>query len=371
MTDPVIDIEALLAPISEEQPAGTDPRSDTSPVSIYYRAKDARNAGRSAERALTDLGGAIPEEWETVLDTTQEILTTKGKDLEVLSWMIEALIRTDGFAGLRDGFKATAGIVSRYFEQCFPELDDDGIEGKVTSIAGLNGAGAVGMLIQPIRLTPITRGSTASYSLWNYERALELEKITDANKRQARIDAGAVPMAQFTQSVAETPASEFVNTVNTIDECLAALAEMDKAFTEVAGADAPPVSALREILEQVSGTIRHFAADKIAAAALLEPVAEPEAETTVAADGTTTIQTAVVRKIDGYASREEALAELTRIASYFRKTEPHSPISYTLQDAVRRSRMTLPELLNELSEDPALVKRILLAAGIRDAEAPA
>jgi type VI secretion system protein ImpA len=42
-----------------------------------------------------------------------------------------------------------------------------------------------------------------------------------------------------------------------------------------------------------------------------------------------------------------------------------------LEEAVRRARMTLPELLSELSEDPAHIQRILMAAGIRNVEAVA
>ena len=45
------------------------------------------------------------------------------------------------------------------------------------------------------------------------------------------------------------------------------------------------------------------------------------------------------------ASREDALRVLGEIANFFRRTEPHSPLSYTLDEAVRRGRMSWPELL--------------------------
>jgi type VI secretion system protein ImpA len=155
-----------------------------------------------------------------------------------------------------------------------------------------------------------------------------------------------------------------------VDECLAALAGMSNAFDTVAGAEAPPVSGLRDLLEQVNTSIRYFAADKLAAAAIDAPSAVEE-EVAGPADGNGGAgegAAAAVRRVDGYASRNEALTELTRLATYFRKTEPHSPISYTLEDAVRRARMSLPELLAELAEDPAHAQRILLAAGIRNLE---
>lgn len=360
----VVDIDALLQTISADAPAGTDPRSDSSPTSLYYRTKDARNAARSAERAAVEMGGASPLEWDTVASTASEILASHGKDLEIAAWLVEALLRQEGFAGLRDGMKVLTGIVTNFWEPCFPELDEDGVEGKVSAVAGLNGSGAVGTLIQPIRLVPITRGSQWSFSLWNYEQATDLAKVTDPARRQERIANGAVTMEQFVESVADTPASFFSETQAVIEETLAALAEMDAAFDKVAGVDAPPVSALRELLQEISRSIAHFAADKLAAAnysaAVEETVAEGEPGQRAAAGGTV-----AVRKIDGYQTREEALAELTRIASYFRKTEPHSPMSYTLEDAVRRARMSLPDLLVELVEDPAHLQRILLAAGIK------
>ena len=46
------DLAALLAPISEEAPAGSDLRTDYSPDSIYYRLRDARAEARAAERAV-------------------------------------------------------------------------------------------------------------------------------------------------------------------------------------------------------------------------------------------------------------------------------------------------------------------------------
>ncbi|WP_439615460.1 type VI secretion system protein TssA [Shinella sp.] len=363
----VIDIDALLQAISEEAPAGTDPRADSSPASLYYRTKDARNAARSAERAAVETGGASPEEWDTVADTAMTILASHGKDLEIAAWLVEALLRTEGFAGLRDGMKVLTGIVNGFWETCFPELDEDGVEGKVSAVAGLNGSGAVGTLIQPIRLVSITRGSQWSFSLWNYEQARDLAKVTDPDRRQERIDNGAVTMEQFLESVADTSVAFFAETQAVIVETLAALAEMSAAFDAVAGVDAPPVSALREMLEEISRSIAHFAADKLAVAnysADNEEVSAGDAGQQ-GEGGQQLSGTVVVRKIEGYQSRDEALAELTRISAYFRKTEPHSPMSYTLEDAVRRARMSLPDLLVELVEDPAHLQRILLAAGIK------
>jgi type VI secretion system protein ImpA len=65
------------------------------------------------------------------------------------------------------------------------------------------------------------------------------------------------------------------------------------------------------------------------------------------------------------ASREDALKRLDEVAKWFRRTEPHSPLAYTLDEAVRRGRMTLPELLAEIVPDYATRSTILTSLGIK------
>ncbi len=64
-------------------------------------------------------------------------------------------------------------------------------------------------------------------------------------------------------------------------------------------------------------------------------------------------------------SREEMLRDLGRIAEYFRRTEPHSPLAYTLDETVRRARMSWPELLAELVPEPTARFAILTSLGIK------
>jgi type VI secretion system protein ImpA len=73
----------------------------------------------------------------------------------------------------------------------------------------------------------------------------------------------------------------------------------------------------------------------------------------------------IQRPLKGIASREEALRLLEEIGQYFRRTEPHSPLSYTIEDLIRRGRMPLPELLAELLQDSMARHNLLTAAGIR------
>nr|WP_294543265.1 hypothetical protein [uncultured Rhodopila sp.] len=66
-------------------------------------------------------------------------------------------------------------------------------------------------------------------------------------------------------------------------------------------------------------------------------------------------------------TRDDMLRELGRIADFFRRTEPHSPLAYTLEEAVRRGRLTWPELLSEVVPDDKARGAMLVMLGIRPA----
>jgi len=368
MTTPdVLDFEALLKPIEGDSPGGSNPREDTSGSSLYYRVKDSRNAARAAERGALDPSAAPPEEWRDVSDAAIELISTQSKDLESAAWLAEALLRLDGYAGLRDAFRLIQGLVESFWDVLYPQADEEGIETKIAPIAGLNGAGANGPLERAIRMVPLVESANGSYSLWHYEQALDLVKITDEKRLQTRLNDGAITLDQFNQAVGDVSPQDIVATLTIVEECQAAFSAMADAVDKAAGADSPSFSAIRELLERVAGNIRHFGADKIAAAAVAaEQAGAAEDGGAAGATGESTGGRGGTR-IDGFSNREEALAALSRIASYFRKTEPHSPISYTIEDAVRRARMSLVDLLTELSQDPTHASAILHAAGIKTA----
>lgn len=378
----VIDLDTLAQPISDDAPSGSDPRADSSSQSLYYRVKDARGSARAAERANVDADAPPPESWQTVQQSGLDLLGGQAKDLEIAAWTTEALVRLEGFAGLRDGLRMLTALVDGFWETVHPLPDEeDGNEGRLTAVAALSGAGAAGTLAQTLRTLPIV-GFSYPRSIWNYDQAVELEKIVDPERRTARIAGGAVTLEAFRESLAETPGRDLYDKLTTIEEALAALAALGTALDNAAGYDAPSFTPLRELLEHISSSIRHFGAEKIAAqekaqekaVAAAAPAPTASAATSPSDDGWSAPAASVsygsaagtpAPRTGGFANREEALQAVLQLADYFRVTEPQAPLSYTLIEAVRRARMSLPELLEELSNDRAHISRFILAAGMR------
>lgn len=367
------DLAALLAPISEEAPAGTDLREDPSPNSLYRRLRDARTEARDAERAQDappseddqrplGAGPAIPPaaRWQTVRELATEALTTHCKDLEIAAWLAEALLRSDGLIGLAAGFRLMEGLVESFWDEIYPLPDEEGIATRVAPITGLNGLDRDGTLVQPLRKLVLFERPTdgSPFSLSQYEqsagllgpeqRAAALPFEVVENEARA---AGGDHFALLRDQAAEAA------------EAWRALGEgLGRRLVKKEEKDALANTRIRVLLEHILEAGDRFGAPGAQASSETATPQPGEDEGIVAAAPG---RGAAGPAAGGLTTREDALRALAQIAEFFRHTEPLSPIAYTLQEAVRRSRMTWPELLAEIVPDATSRSAILTSLGIR------
>ena len=384
-----LDLADILAPISAEAPTGPDLRLDYADRAPYRQLKDARQAARAAERrqeAESD-ASAIPSEWRLIADLAPSVLATQSKDLEVAAWLAEALLRTRGMAGLADGFAVLRGLVERYWPDLHPQPDEDGVETTIAPLTGLNGRDGNGTLLQPLSRLPLTFGADgSSYALWQVEQAAGLDLLGDDDRRERRIAAGTVPMDVIEASARATPPAAFVRLASDIDRCLQAFQGLEAALDARLGVDGPPTRAIRDTLEQMRRTLTGLAGSALESAGTLFLQSDagqsdagqgdagssvgPAASAMAAFAGSATPAASSwqgsprAMAIEGFASREDALRTLEAVARYFREAEPHSPVSYTLTELVRRARLPFVELLAELLPDEDARRGLLTAAGI-------
>ncbi len=366
----VLDLERLLTPIEGDNPAGRDMREDESLVPLYFQIKDARSAARAAERSAVDEEdtGSIAPEWRNIVDLAPDVLAETSKDLEIACWLTEALVRFEGFCGLRDGFRLMKGLVDGFWENLYPPEDEiDGPEAKFAPLSGLNGEGTDGTLIQPIRQIYLTQGDMP-YAAWHYRQASELAGLDEA-KRQARIDAGAPTLDMIDTSVRQTPIEFYRALSQDIDEAIEAFRELEAALDARLGMDGPPTSQIRGALTESQEIVARLTRDLLLETAD-DPASDTPPEDTDETGATVTVTRQAGTAVDVIETRDDALRQILKIADFFKRTEPHSPIAYTLEDLVRRGRMSLPELLEELMSDDDARRGFLTAAGIRPPTPP-
>lgn len=345
---PNVDIDALLQAIPGESSTGTDLRLDPSPISPYYQVKDARSGARADERQGL-FGGTIgPEEatrWRPVTELAPEILRDSAKDLEIVAFLIEALARTAGFGGLRDGFRIARELVERFWDDIHPMPDEYGMETRVAPLIGLNGSGGGGVLLSPIARIPITQGGDhGPFAKWNVDQATELERL-DPEAREERVAAGAVDMAQINAAVMQTENAFYEVLVEDLEGAIEEWKALGAALDERAGHDSPATSHVREALEGVLSSIRHVAASKLPL-----PVTEAAEDEASGEDGAHGGQRQGV-PTGALETREQALQQLVKISEFFKRMEPQSPLGSVLERTVRWANTPLPQLVSELIPD--------------------
>ncbi len=362
-----LDFEQLLAPISEENPAGENLREDPAFDSIYNRITTARDDASLVDRealrdgALRDgadtdlLLNDLHKKWEEVLELAPEAISQGSKDLKVTAFLLETLVRDHGFAGLRDGFRLVRRLVEDFWDDLYPQPDEDGVITRVAPLTALNGEDEPGTLIRPIAKVPITQGrSHGPFSLLHYKTASLLAQGKGPSGQD-----DVVTREMFDVAVRETPPEWFINLLDDLTQCLKEFKDLCKVLKEKCGEEegfslAPPSSNIRNALQECLDAVREIAQ------AVLPTEEDPDSELSgLGAPGEVSgnIQT-----------RQEAFRMLRRTADFFRRTEPHSPVSYALEKAVRWGEMPLPELLTELIDEGNSLKQVFKLVGIEPPE---
>ncbi len=357
------DLEALLAPIAGDTPQGTDIREDFAPTSPYNRLRDARAEARDAERERdTPAPGQEVRDpapyWRTVRDVALKTLKENAKDLEVSAWLTEALVRSHGLAGLAAGARMMGGLAERYWDDLFPLPDEYGLETRVAPVTGLNGRDGNGSLMQPLyQLTLFKRrGDDTPVAIYQYQQAEKLS--TTSKERGAAFDA----LEKEARAADRRAFGELYRDAWTARE---AWQEMANTLDAKAGADGPSTTAVRDLLSGILDVAKRYAPPEVIAAVSAPPAEAPaEAAATEEAPADTVAATPAASP-GRIATRDDALRALGEIADFFRRTEPHSPIAYTLDEAVRRGRLSWPELLQEVVADMNTRNNILTMLGIR------
>ncbi|MCI0705276.1 MAG: type VI secretion system protein TssA [Planctomycetia bacterium] len=363
----VLDFAKLLAPIPGEKPTGGDLRVNAGPTSLYYQVKDGRNAARAAERRIEGGADESPPDWRPVVASATKALAEFTKDLELTAYLIEGLCRTQGFAGLRDGFKLARGLVENFWDSLYPAPDEEGLATTVGPLTGLNGEDAEGTLIAPINRVGITESaSLGKLGTAVYLQAVAVAKIVDPEARERRIKAGSPSMEVVQKAVDETPAPYYRTLHDDLTTAIEEYAKLNELLDQKAGRLAPPSSAVRGALEGVLSAINDVARAKLAVTATA-PAPESDEQGGPSANGQAGDSGQGGERLPTIRNREDALNAILQLGEFFRRTEPHSMVPYALEQAVRWARMSLPELMTELIGDESARRSLFKLVGIRTA----
>lgn len=370
-TPQVIDLERLLAPVSEENPAGENLKYS----GIYDEIREARRADLNL--AQGDWTSALKvADWHKVIETSVSALESQTKDLQIAVWLAEALVEQHGFAGLRDGLRLLFGFHENFWETMFPENDEGDLEARANALEFVDKQAE--LAVKRIALT----SSGLSYNAWEESRSYDIPENLDAldSSEQEKFQT----LLQQATAENRTTGDMWRKAKNaakreyyeqmwfTVEECWSDFDTLDRKMDDCFGNQTPGLSKLKKSLDNVRDLVKKLVEEKRQSEPTAEETAVSEGAEFVGEDGEPIGENGVggyfvagVAATGGaIRSRQDALKRLSEVAEFFRQTEPHSPVSHLVQRAVKWGNMELESWLQDVIKDENVLGQIRETLGL-------
>ncbi len=391
MLPPVLDVDALLAPISDDRPCGAlrEHQEDGDLEMLYTQLSLDFDMARRIEKAKGEiellsrsqrddalkLSAGRPDSasesppWKRILEQSVQILTRHSKDTRVAAWLVESACRVHGLIGLRDGLNVCHELVRRYGDQLFPlgSSPEDKIY-RLGPIKNLNGSSSLSAGIRQVSFD-----SRMPCNFHGYEVAKYLAS-RPAEEQAEMYDMGKLSTEDFAEAVMALTSDEVAKFNKELEETQAAAEAVNKMLLELSGAQMYALNKIVDLLAQIRSWFKVLCEERPASDSASDGNDEVQSTTSAetSSGGSSGSQPAgqagpsiasVTLK-----NREEALNALLKVAKFFRTTEPHSPLSYALEQAVRWGKMDLPSLLKDLVQDSSVLSEVYRRMGIVEQE---
>jgi type VI secretion system protein ImpA len=302
-------------------------------------------------------------DWPAVVSLCTQLLATRTKDLRIAVWMVEALAKTRGIAGLAEGY----GLLSRLCELYWPDIHPLPEEGDQALRAG-SLAWLLGQSVRIVGELPLTAPAPEAYTGLDLERVRAVSRAIERNPAESEAilrDAPLTPAA-FDAARRETPAVFYRSSREHGERALEALDALQRVVDARLGVEAPRFEPARDALQMLVDTLSRFASE---AGGGETPDTGPADKDVDPENVSATRMTApmVVAGGQSIRNRAQALAQLREVAVFFRNTEPHSPVAYLADKAARWGEMSLHEWLRAVVTDGGTLAHVEELLGVNSA----
>ena len=382
-------LQKLKEPVNEQQYCGTYIKLDRQAFRALRNVyNEANSAARKLlqtpdESELDELNENNINSWKRLSDQLCETFQKQTKDIELLSWlMVSQLYLDDTLIGFKNTLDLLNTLLTEHFDELNPVIPEASIKAqdeagklresldfKMVAFSQMVGIGESDSILYAPMSQVRLLGNVSYFAYQSAEMKGECPKLREDLKKDVSANA-----------------DKYKTTIETLKQCKTLCNDIYVLLgskCQPLGIQTPNfmfiINHLDRILKSV-GFLTGFSIEDKKVQTAEEPVqdnnASSPAEPQTAAVQTVAVQTAgVVNNSQSFellsknseVTREQVFEELANIAKYFRSTEPHSPVSYLIEKAIRWGHLSLPELLNELISDQADTKnRIFTIAGLQE-----
>jgi type VI secretion system protein ImpA len=321
-----LDLETLLAPVSEEQPAGPD-------LSYSNERQQIEQAFESNEGGGSD--GEDERDWRTIVRLIEE-QAGQTKDIWLPVYLCRAGARSGSLETVALGAQGLAGLFETYWDTVHPQLEELGLMGRKAPCDSL---AARGEFLMPLERTVlVAHPRLGAFSGADIQRFRTEQEAADGyGMFRAALD-----------ELGDEALEAAVAQLNAIED---GLRRADQVFTNAAaGEPSPNYSPAYALLASLKQALQSF----MAGAPQTELAADGEGDSPGA-------PAAAGPRISGRVdSRDDVIRALDAIADYYRRLEPSHPLQQLTQRARHWVTMDFLDLMQEIAPDATFQARQLL-----------
>lgn len=331
----MLELEELLTPISEVAPSGED-LGFSAEYDAIQEARRADDPSLEQGEWITDLKTA---DWPGVAARCTQLLQQRSKDLRLAAWWAEAHTQTHGFPGLAQGYRLVAGLCDRYWDDVHPQAEAGDFEQRIGNLSWLLSHSS-----EWLRRLPLVQAPQSRFGLADFEAA--------RGRRAEEVNHPGPSLEVLEAARRATPHEFYLQLIEAVPDCRAALQTLEQSVDARLGQDGPSFTAVRDQLEHLNDLSRRFARD---AGVLVDGDDVDPTRSEISDDAAVVPAAAFSGAIN---TRKEALLQLRRVAEFFRRTEPHSPVAYLADKAARWGEMPLHVWLKRVIKDDNALAQI-------------
>ncbi len=348
---PPLDSATILAPVSDDQPAGQNLEFDPD-----FGALERAAQGKPEQQYGNTIIPAEEPDWKDVAAQANALLE-RTRDLRVLAHLAVARLHLNGLVAYAEIVGLTRTLLETRWEAIHPQLDPEDDNDPTLRANALLRLGHPGLTLRFLRTVPLVTSPRAGAISWR-DIAIATGQIESDN-------AGPALSEQSIRSAFQDSDPARIATVRqAVQSIVGDIAAIQAAFDSNAGyGTSPDLSDLAKLMGDIGRMMDRYAApgaaDEMveveAGSAAAESAGDAADESGAAAAETTprprgggAVSAAALGEIT---TRADALRLLDLVCRYYQRCEPSSPLPLLIERARKLADKSFLDVLRELAPD--------------------
>ena len=329
-----LDLEGLLAPVSDDNPVGDDLAYDT----------DRQVIESVFETSASGEGSGSEVDWRDILKLI-ESQSAKTKDIWLPIYMMRVGVRMGRLETVVLGAQYLAGLVETYWENMHPQIEEYGFQGRKAPCESLT---RIAEFLGPFKqIKLLSHPRLGEFSVFDFERFNDNGDGEDG-------------YGMFRAVLAETTADDLDAILAKLDSIIADITRTDQMMTSlITGDTSVNFATTYESLKKARTSLIKFMPH-------LEPeIEESDGDSSGSGSGASSGRSGAPGSVE---SREDVIRAIDAIADYYRRKEPSSPVPLALKRAREWVTLDFMAVLEDIAPNSlSEAQGVLLSKAAREA----